>query len=604
MPFDDLWNSLLTVIRVAPKKKEQQKMSLGAFLTDEKMGSWADEMEDMPVCNRYAFAHPLSAYETLCFSRLILTTIDSRTGYSTERRTYNPTSGAGGYSVREELPLPDKPPYTVHLGNLSFDATVGDVTDFFADCECTNVRIIEDKLEMKPKGFGYAEFASLEGLKNSLTLNGSQFQGRNIRISVAEPPKDRDRPDAREFTDWSRKGPLPDLPSRGGDRRDQGRGFGSDYGGERKERFPEGDGKVRDFGNWERKGPLSPVAQPERGPREGGRPRTNDGPRPEGFRDRRQSPAAQWGEGRPQGSQDGSRPPRREFQERPAVERTPTAAEQDSQWRTKMRPDAPAAKSPVPSRDGSEAPSSPALAAAPLSGRPKLNLAKRTVSEALPSPSAVPGDAKASPFGAARPIDTAAKEREIEEKRVAALKEKKEAEEKAKQEAKEAAAKAKEAEAERESAEADKKVEILQRAEGEDASNPDETIEKENMNGNIVDDKSVKPKEIVRDMKPKASETGAWRRPSGGPPPPRDDVPRGPRGGRGRGRGEPRGGRHYEDSRPQRQNTNGGASPASPALAPSTEPEAAVLEEDGWSTVSKPKKNNRGGNQGSRAIAS
>ncbi|TVY53900.1 putative RNA-binding protein sce3 [Lachnellula cervina] len=578
---------------MAPKKKEQQqKMSLGAFLTDEKMGSWADEMEDMPVY--------------------------SRTGYGSERRTYNSTTGAygsgsGGYSVREELPLPDKPPYTVHLGNLSFDATVGDVTEFFIECECTNVRIIEDKLEMKPKGFGYAEFASLEGLKKSLTLNGEQFQGRNIRISVADPPKDREgRPDAREFVDWSRKGPLPDLPGRGGGR-PEGRGFGSDYGGERKERFPEGDGKVRDFGNWERKGPLSPMAQPERGPREGGRPRTNDGPRGEGFRDRKPSPAG-WGEGRPQGSQDGSRPPRREFQERPAVDRTPTAAEQDSQWRTKMRPDAPAAKSPVPSREGSEAPSSPALAAAPLSSRPKLNLAKRTVSEAqdVSSPSSVAGDSKASPFGAARPIDTASKEKEIEEKKVAAHREKKEAEEKAKEEAKEAAAKAKAAEAERESAESSKKVEILQRAEGDDVSNADETIEKENQNGNIIDDKSVKPKEIVRDMKPKPADSGAWRRPSGGPPTShnREDIPRGPRGGRGggRGRGEHRGDRggprHHDDGRPPRQNTNGGASPANPAQAPSSEPAAATVAEDGWSTVSKPKKNNRGGNAGSRAIAS
>jgi translation initiation factor 4B len=40
---------------------------------------------------------------------------------------------------------------------------------------------------MKPKGFGYAEFASLDGLKSALTLNGTQFQGRNIRISVADP---------------------------------------------------------------------------------------------------------------------------------------------------------------------------------------------------------------------------------------------------------------------------------------------------------------------------------------------------------------------------------------------------------------------------------
>ncbi|EHK96669.1 putative RNA-binding protein sce3 [Glarea lozoyensis 74030] len=546
-------------------------------------GSWADEMEDMPIY--------------------------SRTGYGAERRTYNSSTGAyggaasGGYSVREELPLPSKPPYTVHLGNLSFDATVGDVTDFFTGCECINVRIIEDKMEMKPKGFGYAEFQTLEGLKSALTLNQTQFQGRNIRISVADPPKDRDGP-TREFNDWSRKGPLPDLPSRGGDRRTSDRGgFGGDFGGERRERgAPEGDGKIRDFGNWERKGPLSPVAQPDRsGPREGGRPRTNDGPRQEGFRDRRASPA-QWGEGRPQGSQDGSRPPRREFQERAVPDRAPTAAEQDSQWRTKMRPDAPA-KSPVPSRDGSEAPSSPAVAPATLpGGRPKLNLAKRTVSEApdLPSPSSVSGDAKASPFGAARPIDTAAKEKELEEKRVAALAAKKEAEEKAKAEAKEAAEKAKAEEAEKaEKAEADQKVEILQR---------EETIETENANGEIVDDKAVKPKEIVRDAKPKPVETGAWRRASNGPPTPRDDTPRGPRGdgGRGRGgrgRGEGRGGRHYEERGPRRD-MNGGKSPASPAQPPAGASETQSMEEDGWSTVSKPKKNNRGGNAASRAIAS
>ena len=42
---------------------------------------------------------------------------------------------------------------------------------------------------MKPKGFGYAEFATLNGLKQALTLNGTQFQGRNIRISVADPRK-------------------------------------------------------------------------------------------------------------------------------------------------------------------------------------------------------------------------------------------------------------------------------------------------------------------------------------------------------------------------------------------------------------------------------
>lgn len=99
--------------------------------------------------------------------------------------------GDRGYAVREELPLPTKPPYTAHLGNLSFDATEGDVHDFFAECEVTNVRIVEDKLERKPKGFGYVEFGSLEGLKKALDLSGTQFQGRNVRVSVAEPRKYR-----------------------------------------------------------------------------------------------------------------------------------------------------------------------------------------------------------------------------------------------------------------------------------------------------------------------------------------------------------------------------------------------------------------------------
>lgn len=369
-----------------------------------------------------------------------------------------------------------------------------------------------------------------------------------------------------------------------GDRRGSDRAFGSgrqfeaagsEFGGERRrDNFPEGDGKVRDFGNWERKGPLTPLPQEERqsGSREGGRTRTND----EGFSNRRASPAA-WGEGRGQGSQDGSRPPRREFQERPAVAREPTAAEQDSQWRTKMRPDAPAVTSPGPSREGSEGPKSPAAAPSAPVGRPKLNLAKRTVSEAHPisSPS---GDAKASPFGAARPIDTAAKEKEIEEKRLAALEEKKVADEKVKED-------------KRVAKEAEKAAEAEKKESGE-------TIETENANGEIVDDKAVKPNEVVRDSKPAARPSeNAWRRPSGGP---KQDAPRGPR------RDGP-GPRRNDNPRPQRQNGNTAASPAASATSPTTEQptgETASLEEDGWSTVSKPKKNQRGGNQGSRAIAS
>ncbi|OCK80733.1 RNA-binding domain-containing protein [Lepidopterella palustris CBS 459.81] len=549
---------------MAPPKKQTQKMSLGDFLGDQSLGSWADEMEDMPV-----------GY--------------SRTGYGGgERRTFSSTTGFGssgsgfgdrgadrGYAVRESLPLPSKPPYTAHLGNLSFDATDGDITDFFSGCEVTNVRIVEDKMERKPKGFGYVEFGTLDGLKKALDLGGTQFQGRNIRISVAEPPKDR--PEGREITDWTRKGPLPDLPNSGRRASDRGGGYqrnfdtGSDAGSERGERRRpqyEGDGKVRDFGNWERKGPLSPV--PPSGPmREGGRVRAHDGSRPE----RKQSPV--WGEGR---SQDGSRPPRREFTDRPQYDRAPTAPEMDNQWRSKMRPDAPA-RSPNATPETS-VPSSPAPTHAAPATRPRLNLSKRTVSEADPSPASAASDAKSNPFGAARPIDTATREREIEEKRELAIRQKKEADDKAREEkkAREAAAKAAEKEKsvpatptiptspkEKASKEANENgtddkpastsYEILRHMEDENGNDEaqDDGVDAP-ANGNIVEDKVVKPKERVQN-KP---ENGAWRRKS-----------------------------------------------QAPAVTAGSTTE--TLEGDGWSTVERPQKtknNRRGGNQGTRAIAS
>lgn len=370
---------------------------------------------------------------------------------------------------------------------------------------------------------------------------------------------EKDRPDAREFNDWTRKGPLPDLPGQGaGVRRgsDRAGGFGGGFGGpdadgdrgSRKPAFFEGDGKSRDFGNWERKGPLTPSEPAERA---GGR-----GPRDFGApRERRASPA--WGEAREgPGSNEGSRPPRREFSERPAVERVPTAAEQDNQWRSKMKADVP---EPAATPDIST-PTSPAAPAAPTS-RPRLNLAKRTVSEAPTGSEATTASSdsssKASPFGAARPIDTSAREKAIEEKRQLAIRQKKESDDKAREEkrTRDAATKAeKDASADKEatttkdtpkdtsrasprengssrsdrksssanagaegptSPNAGRQYEILRRmADGEEPSETHDGVDAP-ANGDIVTDKETKPQEIVREVPAtsnKAQDTGSsWR---------------------------------------------------------------------------------------------
>ncbi|KAI0527854.1 hypothetical protein F5B22DRAFT_7075 [Xylaria bambusicola] len=567
-----------------PKKKEQQKMSLGAFLSEEKYGgSWADEVEDV------VGSQPLPP-----------PTVERKGGFSSYSGGYGSGSNDRGYPPRDSFPtqLPTKPPYTAHLGNLSYEATSESVTDFFSDCEITSVRIIEDRIEQRPKGFAYAEFATVDGLKKALTLDGSSFQGRTIKVRIADPPKERENrgDSARDLPSWERKGPLADDPSRSSSRRPNDFGDRGDRGDRRTPSFREGpadDGKLRDFGNWERKGPLSPLPQPERSmSRTDSRPR-NEAGRGESFRQDRKSSSATWGEGR----QEGSRPPR-EFKDRPErPERAPTAAELDNQWRSNMR--APV-QSPEQSREGSEAPPSPA-APAPATmatgGRPRLQLAKRTVSEApdVTSPSAG-GDAKASPFGAARPIDTAAKEREIADKRDQALKEKKEAEEKAKEErrlAKEAAAKeaeekaAAEAEAEAEAAQAETTEEKTE-APVESKEPAAETAQ----DGASGDQKlPSRPKEIQQNPKSRATESGNWRTASGEQRQGRGGYVNAPRGrGDARGRGAPRGPRGSYEGRGPRVNGNPPPTPttqqAPQPASTTTEAEAAPTQDpDGWTTV-------------------
>lgn len=270
-----------------------------------------------------------------------------------------------------------------------------------------------------------------------------------------------------------------------------------------------------------------------------------------------------------------------------------------------MKPDAPpappvqpaqAARSPALSNREISTPPSPAAAPAVPASRPKLNLAKRTVSESPSDVTSTPvSDSKASPFGAAKPIDTATREKEVEEKRQIAIREKKEADDKARAEKKEAedkareekkqarqaedaakAAKPEQPSATQEKANGQKPVprqapkqdkqekengvsspppgknyQILQRTANEDASAADEEVEeaeKADANGLITEDKETKPKDIVRDSK--------------------------------------------------EAYTNG----ASPDL--SADPTAEALESDGWSTVAKPEKKRKNGNQAARAIAS
>lgn len=93
------------------------------------------------------------------------------------------------YPARAQLPVPDKPPYTAHVANLSFEVTEGEISEFFASCNVSSVRLVRDRVEDRPKGFGYVEFNTKDGLVAALDLNGTQLAGRPVRINVADPRK-------------------------------------------------------------------------------------------------------------------------------------------------------------------------------------------------------------------------------------------------------------------------------------------------------------------------------------------------------------------------------------------------------------------------------
>jgi len=81
----------------------------------------------------------------------------------------------------------------MYVGNLSFSVTEDDLKAAFSEFgEVVSVNIIMDKYSGKSKGFGFVEMPNnSEADKAIKSLNGSQLQGRNIKVNQATPRGER-----------------------------------------------------------------------------------------------------------------------------------------------------------------------------------------------------------------------------------------------------------------------------------------------------------------------------------------------------------------------------------------------------------------------------
>ncbi|KAK9365820.1 hypothetical protein V1509DRAFT_352437 [Lipomyces kononenkoae] len=361
---------------MAPKKGT--KMSLTDFLKDETYGSWADEMEDLPVSNAPPPAEKSFAGSTFDRSNDRYNEradrgdrYESRERFDRPQREFDDKvrgSRFEKYEPREEhgrerpererperepLPIPDKPPYTAHIGNLSNEIVEDILADYFSGLSIDSIRIMRDRME-QPKGFAYVEFADRDSLEQALERTGGDLLGRVIRVNVADPPKED-----RTQGDWR--------------------------SGRTNERRVVSDGKVRDFDTWERRGPLPALASEE-----------NRRRRSSAFSPTRSSSSSRSVRGQDDAPPENHR----------SFDNWRSGAAFDGLRKT---------STPGRSRDGSETPETEDKPR-PVERR-RLNLKPRTQPIESETPAVAPVSSnKPNPFGGAAPVDTAKRLRELEEK--------------------------------------------------------------------------------------------------------------------------------------------------------------------------------------------
>ena len=84
---------------------------------------------------------------------------------------------------------------TIYVGNLPRSTTKEELAEVFADksgVEITDSRIITDRETGRSRGFGFVEVETDEDLSKVVeTMNGTDFNGREIIVNEARPRNDR-----------------------------------------------------------------------------------------------------------------------------------------------------------------------------------------------------------------------------------------------------------------------------------------------------------------------------------------------------------------------------------------------------------------------------
>lgn len=90
----------------------------------------------------------------------------------------------------------------LYVGNLSYDATEGDLFELFNGVgQVRNAEVVVNSRTERSKGFAFVTMASIEQAKRAVDeLHGKEFMGRPLQVNGAKPPQG-DRGERREATE-------------------------------------------------------------------------------------------------------------------------------------------------------------------------------------------------------------------------------------------------------------------------------------------------------------------------------------------------------------------------------------------------------------------
>ncbi len=85
----------------------------------------------------------------------------------------------------------------LYVGNLSFEATEGDVLDLFSKVgNVVSCNLIVDKFTNKSRGFAFVEMSSQDEANKAIAeYNGKDLKGRALTVNEARPREERPRGD-------------------------------------------------------------------------------------------------------------------------------------------------------------------------------------------------------------------------------------------------------------------------------------------------------------------------------------------------------------------------------------------------------------------------